>query len=207
MSIIFEVVAEYAFLDQIVIVSRFKVHSRRNLEVIPAAALKKGVSKKRMEEKLPLLLSNNKETNGTPDIIIDISKRQEFRRYSNDRIFKIYTLILLFLSSAVLSLWAYKICTFKHFFSHGNKKRNVIFMISDGFGPTSETFARDFYQHVKNGNGELPPWKGGDFPEKLPLDTIIVGQSRTRSANSWITDSAAGATAFSVCDHDLWGDF
>jgi alkaline phosphatase len=25
----------------------------------------------------------------------------------------------------------------------------------------------------------------------------MVGQSRTRSANSWITDSAAGATAFS----------
>eukprot|EP00462_Mataza_sp_D1_P006546 CAMPEP_0175124528 /NCGR_PEP_ID=MMETSP0087-20121206/2829_1 /TAXON_ID=136419 /ORGANISM="Unknown Unknown, Strain D1" /LENGTH=428 /DNA_ID=CAMNT_0016406301 /DNA_START=273 /DNA_END=1559 /DNA_ORIENTATION=+ len=32
---------------------------------------------------------------------------------------------------------------------------------------------------------------------QLPLDTIVAGQSRTRSYSSLITDSAAGATAFS----------
>ncbi|KAG5458059.1 MAG: alkaline-phosphatase-like protein [Olpidium bornovanus] len=31
----------------------------------------------------------------------------------------------------------------------------------------------------------------------MPLDTILVGQSRTRSTSSLVTDSAAGATAFS----------
>lgn len=62
-------------------------------------------------------------------------------------------------------------------------------MISDGFGPTSETFAREFYKH-KHGLG----WKD-DF--HFPLDEILVGSSRTRSSNSYVTDSAAGATAFS----------
>jgi alkaline phosphatase len=65
-------------------------------------------------------------------------------------------------------------------------------MISDGFGPASETFARNIYQHE-------------------PLDTMLVGTCRTRPADlnqkektpkaqksgSPITDSAAGATAFS----------
>lgn len=31
----------------------------------------------------------------------------------------------------------------------------------------------------------------------LPLDRLLVGSSRTRSSNSLVTDSAAGATAFS----------
>ena len=77
-------------------------------------------------------------------------------------------------------------------------KRNLIFMVSDGFGPTSETFAREYYQYIINGgNGQLPDWKSDSYPKLLPLDTILVGQSRTRSASSWVTDSAAGATAFS----------
>lgn len=67
------------------------------------------------------------------------------------------------------------------------EKRNVIIMISDGFGPASETFARQYLT-----------WKQ-DLPVKtvFPLDKIIVGQSRTQSSSSLITDSAAGATAFS----------
>ena len=65
--------------------------------------------------------------------------------------------------------------------------KNIIFMISDGFGPASQTLARNYYQSI---NG---------FPENttLPLDSILVGSSRTRSASSLVTDSAAGATAFS----------
>jgi alkaline phosphatase len=59
-------------------------------------------------------------------------------------------------------------------------------MISDGFGPASQTFARNFNQ-VAN---KL------DYGAQLPLDTILVGSSRTRSSSSLVTDSAAGATAF-----------
>jgi alkaline phosphatase len=60
-------------------------------------------------------------------------------------------------------------------------------MISDGFGPTSETFARNYKQHVN----KLA------YNYVTPLDEILVGTSRTRSSSSLITDSAAGATAFS----------
>ena len=65
--------------------------------------------------------------------------------------------------------------------------RNVILMISDGFGPASQTYARNYYQYVN----KLPN------TTQLPLDTILVGSSRTRSGSSFVTDSAAGATAFS----------
>ncbi|KAI9088329.1 alkaline phosphatase [Phlyctochytrium arcticum] len=67
----------------------------------------------------------------------------------------------------------------------GNQ-RNVILMISDGFGPASETLARNYKQYTDN----LP------IGFQLPLDTILVGSSRTQSTDSLVTDSAAGATAF-----------
>ena len=65
--------------------------------------------------------------------------------------------------------------------------RNVIMMISDGFGPASQTMARNYNQAFYNVS----------YGTQLPLDTILVGSSRTRSSSSLITDSAAGATAFS----------
>ncbi|KAI8612351.1 alkaline-phosphatase-like protein [Chytriomyces sp. MP71] len=58
--------------------------------------------------------------------------------------------------------------------------------VSDGFGPASETLARNYNAHV-NGFGASAV---------LPLDSILVGASRTRSSDSFVTDSAAGATAF-----------
>ncbi|KAH8549082.1 alkaline-phosphatase-like protein [Umbelopsis sp. PMI_123] len=65
--------------------------------------------------------------------------------------------------------------------------RNVIMMVSDGFGPASETFARQYHT-----------WDNGlPYKSILPLDSIHVGQSRTQSSSSLVTDSAAGATAFS----------
>ncbi|KAJ1967120.1 vacuolar alkaline phosphatase [Dispira parvispora] len=67
------------------------------------------------------------------------------------------------------------------------KARNVILMISDGFGPASEAFARQYHQEVNNYSEN---WMS-------PLDRLLVGSSRTRSSSSLITDSAAGATAFS----------
>ncbi|CAG8973925.1 hypothetical protein HYALB_00003703 [Hymenoscyphus albidus] len=66
-------------------------------------------------------------------------------------------------------------------------KRNLIFMVSDGMGPASLSLTRSFRQ----------------FQDDLPIDDILVldqhfiGSSRTRSSNSLVTDSAAGATAFS----------
>lgn len=64
------------------------------------------------------------------------------------------------------------------------RQRNVILMISDGFGPASETYARQYHMWRE----KLPP------TSMLPLDHIHVGQSRTQSSSSLITDSAAGAT-------------
>ncbi|KAK3055515.1 vacuolar alkaline phosphatase [Extremus antarcticus] len=66
-------------------------------------------------------------------------------------------------------------------------KKNVIFMVSDGMGPTSLALTRSWRQYA-----EGLPWA-----EILVLDEYLIGQSRTRSTSSLITDSAAGATAFS----------
>ncbi|KAN0060014.1 vacuolar alkaline phosphatase [Thecaphora frezii] len=68
-------------------------------------------------------------------------------------------------------------------------KTNVIMMVSDGFGPASQTYTRAFYQALTNNTAY-------DAAYRLPLDTILVGTHRSRSSNSLITDSAAGATAF-----------
>ncbi|KAK5100488.1 vacuolar alkaline phosphatase [Lithohypha guttulata] len=66
-------------------------------------------------------------------------------------------------------------------------KRNLIFMVSDGMGPTSLSMTRSFRQYID----VLPQ------DDILVLDEHLVGSSRTLSSNSLITDSAAGATAFS----------
>lgn len=66
-------------------------------------------------------------------------------------------------------------------------KRNLIFMVSDGMGPTSLALTRGWRQHV-----DQLPWD-----DTLTIDQHLIGQSRTRSSSSLVTDSAAGATAFS----------
>jgi alkaline phosphatase len=60
-------------------------------------------------------------------------------------------------------------------------------MVSDGMGPASLSLTRSFRQHVEG----LP------IDDTLSLDRHFWGTSRTRSSNSLVTDSAAGATAFS----------
>lgn len=60
-------------------------------------------------------------------------------------------------------------------------------MVSDGMGPASLSLTRSFRQLVE----DLPP------DDTLVLDRHFWGTSRTRSSSSLITDSAAGATAFS----------
>ncbi|OJJ72797.1 hypothetical protein ASPBRDRAFT_195460 [Aspergillus brasiliensis CBS 101740] len=69
-------------------------------------------------------------------------------------------------------------------------KRNLIFMVSDGMGPASLSMTRSYKQLTQG----LPA------DEVLVLDKHFVGTSRTRSSSSLVTDSAAGATAFS-CGH------
>lgn len=75
-------------------------------------------------------------------------------------------------------------------FRSSNKKVNIIFMISDGYGPASETFGRSFHQAIQNNTSPNANYK-------TPLDKILIGSHRSRSNDSLITDSAAGATAFS----------
>ncbi|RMZ92141.1 hypothetical protein DV736_g629, partial [Chaetothyriales sp. CBS 134916] len=66
-------------------------------------------------------------------------------------------------------------------------KRNMIFMVSDGMGPTSLSLTRSFGQYLA----------GQPSEDVLVLDKHLIGSSRTRSTSSLITDSAAGATVFS----------
>lgn len=69
-------------------------------------------------------------------------------------------------------------------------KRNLVFMVSDGMGPASLALTRGYRQHVEH----------LDHSHVLTLDRHFWGTSRTRSSSSLVTDSAAGATAFS-CAH------
>ncbi|KAI9228541.1 MAG: alkaline phosphatase [Piptocephalis tieghemiana] len=73
--------------------------------------------------------------------------------------------------------------------AQAKRRRNVIFMVSDGFGPASETYARTFFQSIKS--------LDHPYAYQLPLDQLLVGSSRSQSSSSLVTDSAAGATAFS----------
>ncbi|KAI9717255.1 MAG: hypothetical protein M1828_007276, partial [Chrysothrix sp. TS-e1954] len=65
-------------------------------------------------------------------------------------------------------------------------KRNLVFMISDGMGPTALSLTRTYRQYSQ----DLP------YDDPLTLDKYVIGQARTRSTSSLVTDSAAGATAF-----------
>ncbi|KAJ2741727.1 vacuolar alkaline phosphatase [Coemansia sp. BCRC 34301] len=71
--------------------------------------------------------------------------------------------------------------------SYWPRKRNLIMMVSDGFGTASETMARNYIQQME---GKPYEWLSA-------LDELLVGTSRTKSVDSLVTDSAAGATVFS----------
>ncbi|RKP32009.1 alkaline phosphatase-like protein [Metschnikowia bicuspidata] len=60
-------------------------------------------------------------------------------------------------------------------------------MVTDGMGLASLSLTRSFKQHRDNLS----------FDDILNLDKHFIGNSRTRSSDSLITDSAAGATSFS----------
>jgi alkaline phosphatase len=93
----------------------------------------------------------------------------------------------------VFFFWNLQHCT-RPFYSHhhrhhDSKRTNIILMISDGYGPASETFGRTFHQALHNDTSPTAHYK-------TPLDRLLVGSHRSRSSDSLITDSAAGATAF-----------
>jgi alkaline phosphatase len=92
--------------------------------------------------------------------------------------------------ATVLALYSSGLPRTDDYFSSSSSKRNVIFMVSDGMGPASLSLTRSFRQFRDN----LP------YDDILSLDEHFIGQSRTRSSDSLITDSAAGATAF-ACGH------
>ncbi len=66
-----------------------------------------------------------------------------------------------------------------------DRPKNVILFIADGTGPATATMARDYGRAVLGRDG-------------LALDEIVTGTVRTWASDSWITDSAAGATAYSA---------
>lgn len=67
------------------------------------------------------------------------------------------------------------------------KKQNVIFLVSDGMGPSALTLARTFKQH----RDKL------EIDDLLHMEEHLIGTLRTSSNSSYVTDSAAGGTAFS----------
>ncbi len=62
---------------------------------------------------------------------------------------------------------------------------NVIYFITDGFGPASVTFARDFKRSQTGQTG-------------LAFDSSLVGALQTWATNTRVTDSAAGGTALAA---------
>lgn len=79
--------------------------------------------------------------------------------------------------------------SFLHRLVRKDERTNVIFMVSDGYGPASTVLGRTFLQVLHNNTAP-------DAHYMTPLDHLLVGTHRSRSANSLVTDSAAGATAF-----------
>jgi alkaline phosphatase len=69
--------------------------------------------------------------------------------------------------------------------------RNFIYIVPDGFGPASQTMARDYVSLIQNGQNPKAP-----VSIQLPADQMVIGNVRTLSSDNFITDSAASATAF-----------
>ena len=66
------------------------------------------------------------------------------------------------------------------------KPKNIIVVLADGLSPSSLTYAR-----------EMSTFNSANPAPLLPIDQYLSGHVRVYSANLVITDSAAGATAYS----------
>ncbi len=69
--------------------------------------------------------------------------------------------------------------------------RNFIYIVPDGYGPASQTMARDFVSLMQNGENPKAP-----VSNPLPADEMVIGSVRTYASDNLITDSASSATAF-----------
>ncbi|EHK96522.1 Alkaline phosphatase-like protein [Glarea lozoyensis ATCC 20868] len=69
--------------------------------------------------------------------------------------------------------------------------KNFIYIVPDGYGPASQTLARDYASLLLNGENPKRP-----VTYQLPVDKLIIGSVRTQASDSLVTDSAASATAF-----------
>ncbi|GME80814.1 unnamed protein product [Ambrosiozyma monospora] len=74
-------------------------------------------------------------------------------------------------------------------------KKNIIMMVSDGTGASSFNLGRYVRQYRDGLNNT----------DILEIENFFGGLSRTRSSSSWVTDSAAGATAF-ACGHKTYNN-
>ncbi|KAF9086332.1 hypothetical protein BGX23_008981 [Mortierella sp. AD031] len=135
----------------------------------------------RREATAPLL------ANEDPRDSFDDEERELLRKEEAKHIRRERTRMVLCLGLAIILTSSAVTITFYFAKMSLGRSRNVIMMVSDGFGPASQTYGRSYYQYKYN------------KPENYmtPLDKILVGSSRTRSSNSLVSDSAAGATAFS----------
>ncbi|KAK1457183.1 alkaline phosphatase [Colletotrichum cuscutae] len=69
--------------------------------------------------------------------------------------------------------------------------KNFIYIVPDGYGPASQTMARDYVSLLQNGQNPKAP-----VSFQLAADKMVLGNVRTLSSDNLITDSAASGTAF-----------
>ncbi|TLD05166.1 uncharacterized protein PgNI_09306 [Pyricularia grisea] len=69
--------------------------------------------------------------------------------------------------------------------------KNFIYIVPDGFGPASQTMARDYVSLIQNGENPDRP-----VGFQLPGDKMVLGNVRTHASDNLVTDSAASGTAF-----------
>ncbi|TLS30321.1 hypothetical protein PpBr36_03776 [Pyricularia pennisetigena] len=69
--------------------------------------------------------------------------------------------------------------------------KNFIYIVPDGFGPASQTMARDYVSLIQNGENPKRP-----VGFQLPGDKMVLGNVRTQASDALVTDSAASGTAF-----------
>ncbi|KAJ4260599.1 vacuolar alkaline phosphatase [Fusarium torreyae] len=116
--------------------------------------------------------------------------RSENKAARNSRLRELGLFVWALIATAaviVIAIWTQHEQQTKHDHNTPASKRNLVFMVSDGMGPAPLSLTRSYRQFVE----DLP------FGDTLTLDKHFWGSSRTRSTSSLVTDSAAGATAFS----------
>ncbi|XWW96512.1 hypothetical protein V2A60_004487 [Cordyceps javanica] len=71
------------------------------------------------------------------------------------------------------------------------RARSFIYVVPDGYGPVSQTMARD-YESITTGRST----PGRPSSAQIGVDEMLIGTVRTQAADNLVTDSAASATAF-----------